>query len=49
MAPKALANCNPLLLHIPIEAAAIDMFVGQLRQIDSTNGVIAFLQMATPS
>jgi hypothetical protein len=43
---NGFGEVQSVALRIPIEPAAIDVFVAQLRQIDSTNGVVAFLPMA---
>lgn len=43
---KGFGELQSVALRIPIEPAAIDLFVRQLRQMDSTNGVVAFLPMA---
>jgi len=44
---KALGELESVALRIPIEPAGIDLFVLQLRAIDSTIGARASLPMAT--
>ncbi len=44
---KGFGELESVALRIPIEPAAIDVFTDQLRQMDPTNGVIAFLSMTT--
>ncbi len=44
---KGFGELESVALRMPIEPAAIDLFTEQLRQMDPTNGVVAFLPMAT--
>jgi hypothetical protein len=43
---NGFGELESVALRIPIEPAAIDLFIEQLRQMAPTNGVIAFLPMA---
>ncbi len=44
---KGLGEVESVALRIPVQAAAIDSFVSQVRQINKEIGATAFLQMAS--
>jgi len=43
---KGLGELESVALRIPVQAAAIDSFVSQIRQMDKQVGATAYLQMA---
>jgi hypothetical protein len=43
---KGLGEVESVALRIPVQAAAIDSFVSQIKQIEKLVGAIAYLQMA---